>query len=343
MENKLNILVVGVGGNVSIGILKALRKSSIKNIHIFGACIQKNSAGFAFSDEALICPNAASEEFMGWLRYVEDRYEIDLVISGVDEVNEALSNRKSNSRKAIYLTPEAHNIEIFKDKLKTVNWLQANGIDYPITIDLDSISAIESVETALALPLIVKPRLGKGSNGIAIIRDINDLAPYAHKGGYIAQQLIGNSQSEYTCGVYKSRFGYTEVIVMRRNLKIGSTSVAEVVFDTEIEDYCRKIASCCNTQSPFNVQLRVCEVTNRPYCFEINMRLSGTTAIRHEFGFKDCEAWISEEHFKRSAKHLFDLVGGIAIRYEEEVYFKPGSLHRIDMNLAMDVKRELTR
>ena len=40
MDEKIKALVIGVGGNVSIAIVKALRDSGIATIHIFGACVQ---------------------------------------------------------------------------------------------------------------------------------------------------------------------------------------------------------------------------------------------------------------------------------------------------------------
>ena len=98
MDKPLKVLVLGVSGNVSIAILKALKNSRIKNVYTYGACIHRNSAGFALSDEALICPLAFSDGFMEWLRKTVQLYDIDIVISGVEEVNYVLSKiPKTNS------------------------------------------------------------------------------------------------------------------------------------------------------------------------------------------------------------------------------------------------------
>jgi carbamoyl-phosphate synthase large subunit len=343
MGKKINILVLGVSGNVSIGILKALKNSSISGIYTYGACIYKNSAGFAMSDQALICPLAFSDTFVDWLTKTVDSYAIDVVLSGVEEVNYVLSKLPNKDSGPLYLVPEFHNVEIFYDKWLTVNWLKDHGIDHPNTINLDETKDINALKNELGIPFIVKPRIGKGSKGVSVIDEQDDVSKYLTEGGYIAQQLVGNAQTEYTCGVYKSKFGYTEVIAMRRILSNGSTSVAEVVFDEEIENYCKKIAENLDTTSPFNVQLRVCDKTGKPLCFEINMRLSGTTSIRHKFGFKDCEAWLQEMYFNHDSRDLFKVASGVAIRYEEEIYFKGKSLDFLNKENAIDVQKELIK
>lgn len=338
MNKKLNILVIGVSGNVSIGILKALRKSSLNdNITLYGACLQKNAAGFLFSDHALLCPLAFDPHFSDWLSTTVEDHDLDVVISGVEEVNYILATLKDKQNKAIYLAPEYENVSTFNDKLKTIHWFKKHHIEHPSTIDLDDAKALKNLGTVVRFPMIVKPKLGKGSKGLSVIADPAAIRPYIDKGGYIAQELVGTSETEYTCGVYKSKFGYTEVIVMKRELANGSTAVAEVVRNEAIENYCRKIADAMNTTCPFNIQLRLSK-DNQPICFEINMRLSGTTSIRHNFGFKDCEAWIRETVLNQNSKGLFKIIDGIAVRYEEEVYFKKDALNQLRLNGSVEVK-----
>lgn len=338
MNKKLNILVIGVSGNVSIGILKALRKSGLNdNITLYGACVKKNAAGFLFSDHALLCPLAFDPLFSDWLSSTVEDHDLDVVFSGVGEVNYVLATLKDKQNKAIYLAPEYENVSTFNDKLKTIHWFKKNNIDHPSTIDLDDAKALKDMGTVVRFPMIVKPKLGKGSKGLGIIADQAAIRPYIDKGGYIAQELIGTPEAEYTCGVYKSKFGYTEVIVMQRELVNGSTAVAEVVQNEIIENYCRKIADAMDTICPFNIQLRLSK-DNQPICFEINMRLSGTTSIRHNFGFKDCEAWIRETVLDQNSRGLFNITYGVAVRYEEELYFKKDSLNQLRLNGSVEVK-----
>lgn len=329
MHEKTNVLVLGVGGNVSIGILKAIRNSNI-NTNIVGACVQKYAAGFAFCDESLICPYANHKNFRPWLKKVVEENSIDIVLSGVEDINNALAAIGRINEKCQLLVPEAENLFTFGDKLKTVQWLADNGINHPKTHDLGENYSFSQIESSLALPFIVKPKVGKGSAGIFIIENEEQYSGIEDIKLYVAQQLIGDTNTEYTCGVYKSKFGYTEIIIMRRLLRNGSTIMAEVVENKDIYDYCKQIADSCATTVPFNIQLRLCNKTHKPFCFEVNMRLSGTTAIRHGFGFKDCQVWIKEAVQNKSFRNDFNVKPAVAIRYEAEVFLEKDTVHSLN-------------
>ena len=337
MNKKYRILVIGISGNVSLSIVKVLKNIQFCELEIFGASIYRDIAGFSFVDFALICPTVYDKNFHGWLIGVIDKYGIDLVISGVEEVIRALVDFKNQPKDCIYLVPESKNIAIFNDKLRTMNWLEENSIDSPRTIDLDRENSFDLLRDTLGFPLLVKPKIGKGSQNCKILIAKDELIPYIDTGGYIAQEYIGSEQNEFTCGVYKSKFGYTKVIVMRRLLKGGSTVYAEVSKNKIIEDYCHRIAVKIDTNCPFNIQLRLSS-SGKPYCFEINMRLSGTTAIRHHFGFRDLEAWLKESLLNLDSRNLFKINQGVAIRYEDEVYFDKNFLDSICSNSAIPVE-----
>lgn len=331
MFSKPRVLVLGVGGNVSIGILKAIRDSDI-GAYIFGACVQKYAAGFAFCDESLLCPYANHDSFVPWVKKTIEDNNINIVLSGVEEINNSLATADILNDKCQLLVPEKHNLDTFSDKLTTVNWLADNNIPHPQTLNLAKDYSFSQIESSLTLPFIIKPKVGKGSVDLFIIESEEQYLSIKNKSLYVAQQLVGDSESEYTCGVYKSKFGYTEIIVMRRLLRNGSTIMAEVVDNEVIHDYCRQIADACNTTVPFNIQLRLCNKTQKPLCFEVNMRLSGTTAIRHGFGFKDCQVWIKEALQNKSCHSDFDVKPAIAIRYEAEVFLEKNIVNSSNLN-----------
>lgn len=332
----LNILVLGAGGNVSIGIIKTLKQIHSINVNIFAACVTKDAAGFALADFAIISPMASEPHFHEWLDFIEERYSIDVVLSGVEEVNLALADRSITGKtKPIYLIPEKIHMQCFSDKLLTTEWLQSNGINYPVTFNLNSTTDISSIYSKLSKPFIIKPRFGKGSQGVHLIDSYDQFADFSPFEDYVAQQCIGTPDSEYTCGVYPEKDEPAKVIVMKRRLRNGSTSVAEVIFDESIEEYCRDIAAKLKTDSPFNVQLRVCSKDGKPYCFEINMRLSGTTFIRHNFGFPDCEAWLLRKARPDIVQPKFNVRKAKAIRYEAEVFIDPDSLEQASLLSAI--------
>ena len=63
MNDPVNVLVLGVGGNVSQGILKALALSTVP-CRVVGACVDPLSAGLYTADRAYVAPMADDPRFV---------------------------------------------------------------------------------------------------------------------------------------------------------------------------------------------------------------------------------------------------------------------------------------
>src|SRR4051812_9623461 len=66
MAEQLTVLVLGVGGNVSQGILKALALGTLR-CRVIGACVSPLSLGLYATDRAYISPLANDPAFLDWL------------------------------------------------------------------------------------------------------------------------------------------------------------------------------------------------------------------------------------------------------------------------------------
>ena len=328
-SNKPRILVLGVGGNVSIGILRAIKNSDI-DAHVFWACVQKYAAGFYFCEQTFISPMAEDKEFLPWLKATIKQNNINVVLSGVEEVIKVLTTARISKEVCKVLIPDITTFKTFSDKMKTAKWLKSHSITHPKTVDLREHLNFSELKSVISVPFIVKPRVGKGSSNVSIIMNEKQFLGIDQPDLCVAQQLIGNSDTEYTCGVYRSNFNYIEIIIMRRLLRNGSTVMAEVVENKLIYDYCYKIAEASKIFGPLNIQLRLCTKTHEPYCFEINMRLSGTTSVRHGFGFKDCQVWIKEMFFEKGFRKDFDVKPAIALRHEAEIFLSKNAIDSIN-------------
>ena len=137
-----------------------------------------------------------------------------------------------------------------------------------------------------------KPRAGRGSRGIRRCYDMAQLCQaMSGAGPMIAQRLIGDEDHEYTVGVLGTENGdILGSITLRRYLKDGITSAAEVVDDTEIRRYAEQIVSVLRPRGYCNVQLRLDD--RRPCAFEVNGRISSSTAFRALAGFNEPEILI---------------------------------------------------
>lgn len=320
MQNKkINILVLGAGGNVSQGIISAIKCSSIP-CRIVGACISEESLGLYFCDAAYISPYANDPNFIMWVVDVCNKEKIDIIFTGVEENVIALESNRNlleSKTKAIFISSNKEQLIIGLNKYKTAKWLQDNGCNYPKSADLSNKKEVEILIKELGFPLIAKPNSGKGSQGIFIVHSDDDLIQIEGK-DYCLQEIIGDSNSEYTIACYADKTGaLQEPLVMHRFLKHGTTFMAEIVQDHAIKEECIKICQAFKPIGPLNIQLRMHQ--GKPICFELNVRFSGTTPIRARWGYNDVEAMIRENIYNEPVV-LNPFKEGKAYRYYNEAF-----------------------
>ncbi len=328
MKSLVNVLVLGVGGNVSQGIIKALRRSDLP-LRIIGACISEFSKGLYFCDEGYICPYAADNQFIPWVIDFCNKHKIDIIFTGVEEnIIQLAKNQKliSSGTPAIFISSSYEQLIIGQDKYLTCEFLRNSGCNHPeyqLWYDIDT-----SIQFAdrVGYPIIAKPRNGKSAQGIHFLKSISDIQSYSNLKNYVLEQYIGNEDSEYTVGCYVNKNGeLQELIPMKRKLHNGTTVWAKTIRNQAITEECKKICNAFMPRGPINIQMRMDE-DGKPVCFEMNVRFSGTTAIRSHFGFQDVKAMIMEYVYGEDISECFNIKSGEVFRFDEEFYLSDNSV-----------------
>lgn len=326
MTNKINVLVLGVGGNVSQGILKALALSSL-DLRVVGACVDPLSMGLFTVDKAYLSPLGADPNFLEWLLGVCRAEQIDVILSGVEPVLHVLAEHRDEIRRltgAESIVSRPDQLAISDDKLKTCEWLRDNGLNYPQFAKSEDMASVELLARRCGYPLIAKPRAGKGSQGIVMVRNPTELFQAFDRENYVVQEYLGTVKDEYTAGCFCDSSGKNRgTIIMKRELEHGTTYRAVLGDYPEIREECNRIIHALKPMGPCNLQMRL--AGNRAVCFEINLRFSGTTPMRARFGFNDVEAAIRHYILKQEIPDLPLVTRGIALRYWNEVYVDPAA------------------
>jgi len=323
--DELRLLILGVGGNVSQGIIKALKNSDFGNIKLklVGACVSPQSLGLFMCDRAEMSPYANEETFLPWLIDLCNRERIHMVLTGVEENILAISEafeRFRRETKAVFIASDRDRLKIGQDKYLTCKWLSENGLHYPKFCLAEQREDVERLVRECGFPLIAKPRAGKGSNGVAKIETEAELEAFLGKPDYVLQECIGDETKEYTVGCYVDKSGILrETIVMHRRLEHGSTAMAQVVADEAVRQEAERICKAFAPRGPLNIQMRK-NAAGEAVCFELNVRFSGTTPMRTQFGFKDVEAMVKEYLLNEPIDDCFRVREGIACRYTNEFY-----------------------
>lgn len=333
MKNELNVLVLGVGGNISQGILKALSISSL-SCRVIGACITPFAAGLYIVDKAYISPLANSPVFIEWLIKICRKEKIQAVLSGVEPVLEVLAEHASEIKRqsgAVCIVSNLDKLLLANDKLKTCEWLKLQNFNCPKYTLSNNKDALAKLVNECGYPLIAKIRKGRSTQGVFKVENSTDLNYFARKKDYLIQEYLNEANLEFTVGCFSDKDGRVMgAIAMRRELLQGTTWRAEVGDFIEVKSEAIRIVEALKPMGPCNIQLRV--VGGRPICFEINERFSGTTPLRARLGFNDVEATLRHYVLGEPAQKLPLITHGIVLRYWNEMY--------ID-NMAIDLlKRE---
>ena len=329
----VNVLVLGVGGNVSQGIIKALRRSKM-DLCIIGACISPFSVGLYMCDEAYLSPYADDGCFIDWLIDLCNRRNVDIILTGAEEIIRKIAehiNELRHRTHTVFVSPSHEQLIIGQDKFLTAQWLKENKCNHPKYCILNDTTSVREFTKKVEFPFIAKPRFGKGSNGIHMIHNYIELKQIQNLDNYVLEEYIGDYNSEYTVGCYCDRNGnLADMIIMHRLLSKGTTTWAEVVKNKKISREAKKICMAFRPQGPLNIQMRL-DKTGEPVCFELNVRFSGTTAIRANFGFCDVEAMIREYVLEESVESCFRIILGEVYRYDEELYLLGNATNEMKM------------
>lgn len=331
MPRTLNVLVLGVGGNVSQGILKALAASKL-SCRVIGACISSLSFGLYTVDQAYISPSANDPAFPDWLIRLCRTERVHAVLSGVELVLTVLAQEAGKlyaQTGAVCIVSSPECLAIGNDKLLTSQWLRDHGFPFPKTADAADSTGVEALVRECGYPLIAKPRHGKGAHGVFELLNDRDLQSATAKNDYLIQEYLGDAHQEYTVGCFSDCESIVRgALVMRRELLEGTTYRAEAGHFPVVREQAIRIAEALRPAGPSNIQMRM--HGGRAVCFEINVRFSGTTPIRARFGFNDVEAALKHYVLARPAADLPLITKGIALRYWNEAYVNPEAQTKLD-------------
>jgi carbamoyl-phosphate synthase large subunit len=139
--------------------------------------------------------------------------------------------------------------------------------------------------------VVVKPRRGRGSKGIAVCRTVSELrtALVSVESPLVQGWLEGQ---EWSVGVHR-RARSVHVCALLRDLSgLGLSMYAEVLRNAAVEEYAAHVAHALDVQGAVNVQLRL--TAQGPRLLEVNARFSSLTSARAAAGFHDA-LWCVED------------------------------------------------
>ncbi|CAN7268084.1 ATP-grasp domain-containing protein [Rhizobium sp. LjRoot98] len=291
------VVVTAVGALIGQGIIRSLRLSGLP-MRIIGVDRDPHGIGPYWCDVFFAKPVAdeSSDTYLDFWKTLLADEGVDLVLPGLElDVLFFSRNRAAfaNMNARIVLNdPDV--IELAQDKWDFGLELQRLGLSViPALLGAGWAECVRD----LGLPLLLKPRQGNGSRGIALLRDEDDFNYWSGKSrdAFLIQKFIGSDEQEFTVGAFGFGDGTALMpIIFKRKLSVaGNTQYAEVVDHPVLAEAVTRLAAIFKPVGPTNYQFRMDGET--PYLLEINPRFSSSTSLRAAFGYN--EAAMSVEYY----------------------------------------------
>ncbi len=277
---KKTILITGVGGAAGRYLIQMAQKNDFKVVAVDA---NPKAYGLLFGDVNIVVPDSSHPNFLTRIQEICSNFAVDFIYPLIDEEIIPLKSLESDVLKVI--CPNIKFVETAIDKYRLMKELSRNEIDVPKTFLLgDSLDGVE-------FPAIIKPRSGRGSRGIRIIENEDDLKEALEilKGSYdqyIIQSLIQGD--EYTISVVaNSKCEFLAVVSKKIIDKKGITRFAAVEKNDVLWQLGVDLVKKFKLDNPVNVQLIINEIDSKPYIFEINPRFSTTVSLTIEAGMNE--------------------------------------------------------
>lgn len=263
------VLVPGAAGPAGINTIKSLKMAGFAG-KIIATDSSSLSAGFFMADVNEVIPEAEDHSFVERLFHLVKKYRVEVLMpsSGFDIYPYSENRKQLMEIGAQPIVSDRDKLETCRDKMLTYSTL-SNRFTLPFTTS-DS-------EKIKALPVLAKPRFGKGSRGIVKIDDEDDLRYItAKKEDLVFQEYLPGT--EYTVDVLSDLDGKPLIAVprIRMQTKAGISTKGKVLKDHPLEEECMEIAEHIGIRGPCCIQMKE-SLEGRLKLIEVNPRMGGGT------------------------------------------------------------------
>jgi carbamoyl-phosphate synthase large subunit len=317
----MKIGITGVGGPAGVVTAKALFET--KKFHLIGMDANPLSAGFKFTHKRYIIPFARDSSFIKRIMDISLKEKIDLIIPTVDEELLPLSteNEKFDQIGVKIAVSSPETLINCLDKYNLYKKLQEFYIPSPTTYLLKD-AMVETIN----FPVIVKPRMGRGSRDIIVCQNYKELKFILNTKrdgeNLIVQEYLEGS--EFTVDTLSDLCGKGIVAVPRKRIetKGGVSWRGAVVKNEQLAKVAIKAVQTLGIIGPSCVQLKLSNNVT-PKVIEVNPRIGGTTSLTVKAGVNipllTVKTFLGEKIKRDEVSYRPILLA----RYFEDVYFNP--------------------
>lgn len=272
MVRPLKVLVFPSGTEIAMEIWQSLK--DCRGIELYGASSATSSHGpYVFSKHYEI-PDVHDPRWLDELNLLLRRECIDYVFPAHDDVVLALAEKRDNVASGVVSSP-AETCIITRSKLKTYRLLNGT-VPTPIVY--------ESPDSVPEYPVVVKPDIGQGSQGVAIVRSESELRALVSRvpGLIITEYLPGD---EYTVDCFTDRERGLLFCRGRQRIRVksGIAMNSRPVHDESFYHFARAISEKLAFHGAWFFQIKK-DREGHLKLLEVAPRIAGTMALHRVQG-----------------------------------------------------------
>lgn len=316
-SKNINVLITSVG-NIGVGnnILNALKLSDMP-LNIIGIDISEFNIPVDRLNSFYKIPRVQEPSYKKEITDIIIKNHVDIIFVGCEqEYHFFQSYRKFYEKLGAYVVINSDELgEIGFDKYKTYEYLKNKNINVPKYCKLNNIEDCKNINF---FPVVIKPNKGSASSqNVFIAFDIDDAKAFSRyllnlNVEVIAQEYVGNSESEYTIQVTSDSSGNVlGCIITKRNFDSGISyknkliyngqsyiissgiTQGEILHNDFIKSQAINISLALNSRGPLNIQGMF--VNDVFWIIEVHPMITGSVYIRALAGYNEPENIIKKE------------------------------------------------
>lgn len=168
----VTVLMTGAGAPGAWGIVRSLRATDERTVHIIGTDMDPDAYGFALVDEAYRVPPGTEPEFVPRIAELVSEADVDVVLPlTTDELQPLAEHREEIS--ASIMVSAADRLSVANDKAALYEFLESNGFDSAPEFRQvsDEASFVEAVAELgyPETPVCFKPTVASGGRGFRVL------------------------------------------------------------------------------------------------------------------------------------------------------------------------------
>lgn len=298
---------------------------------VIAADANRDAPAMIEADEAVCVPRVDSPNYIDVLVNICQNHHIGLLLPLNDLELPILAHAQAKLRQtgAIPVIASLEVVDICFDKWHTFCYLRDLGLRVPLTYNCLEDALIGLHEKTISFPMMVKPRWGSGSIGIALVEDEEELrATYALAKRRIMKTFLGGPSSadpqhciliqerlqgsEYGLDIINDLEGNHITTFVKRKLAMrsGETERAVTVDNEELRILGRQLGSTLKHIGNLDCDVFFAQ-GEIPCVLELNPRFGGGYPFSHEAGANLPAALIAWASGQRPAPEWFVVQPGV--------------------------------